>query len=175
MLASPGLLGRDVDVVVAGLRALLEGGRMFEVDAGLAPLSWRHHLYTDDRSLRIGWYDHDEVFPVTPGCRRAVAEAREALQAAGHHLVSFTPPGVRRAWKLITACFTADQGRTTQGLLDNERLDQVISTNKQSLAAPRLIRAVNKHIVQRKSPLMADLLSSKFSLARITSVKLDEA
>ncbi|KAG7173606.1 Fatty acid amide hydrolase 1-like [Homarus americanus] len=117
---SPGLLGRDVEIVVAGLRALLEGGCMFELDPQLPPISWRHHLYTDDRPLRVGWYDDDNVFPITPGCRRAVAEARDAFHAAGHHIVAFSPPDVRHAWNLITAIYTADQGRTVQHLLDGE-------------------------------------------------------
>ncbi|XP_042213324.1 fatty acid amide hydrolase 1-like [Homarus americanus] len=159
---SPGLLGRDVEIVVAGLRALLEGGCMFELDPQLPPISWRHHLYTDDRPLRVGWYDDDNVFPITPGCRRAVAEARDAFHAAGHHIVAFSPPDVRHAWNLITAIYTADQGRTVQHLLDGEVVDHSISTNKK-LAAPKFIKAIRKQIVHRKSPLMADLFTSEAS------------
>lgn len=159
--SAPGLLGRDVDIVVVGLQAILEGEHMHSVDPTLPPLSWRSQLFAENRPLRIGWYDHDEVFPVTPGCRRAVTEARDALAAAGHTLVPFLPSGVRRAWRLLSACFTADQGQTSLRLLENEQLDQAVETNKQLMAAPRFVKAVVRQIVSRKSPLMADLLRSE--------------
>lgn len=135
---------------------------MHSVDPTLPPLSWRGHLFAENRPLRVGWYDHDEVFPVTPGCRRAVTEARDALVAAGHTLVPFTPAGVRRAWRLLTACFTADQGQTSVRLLENEQLDQAVETNRQLMSAPRFVRAVVRQVVSRKSPLMADLLRSEW-------------
>lgn len=162
MESAPGLLGRDVDIVVAGLQAVLEGEHMHNVDPTLPPLSWRGHLFAENRPLRVGWYDNDEVFPVTPGCRRAVTEARDALAAAGHTLVPFTPAGVRRAWRLLTACFTADQGQTSVRLLENEQLDQAVETNRQLMSAPRFVRAVVRQVVSRKSPLMADLLRSEW-------------
>ncbi|XP_045592043.2 fatty acid amide hydrolase 1-like [Procambarus clarkii] len=161
ILSAPGLLGRDVEIVVAGMRALLEGDLMFQADPKLVPLHWRHHLYTDDRPLRIGWYDHDGVFPVTPGCQRAVAVAREALQAAGHQLVPFTPPEVHQAFNIMAACVTSDQGHGLLQLLKGEVVDQSISTNAKIMAAPRFVKAVQKHIMQEKSPLMAKFLSNE--------------
>ncbi|XP_063615745.1 fatty-acid amide hydrolase 1-like [Penaeus indicus] len=175
--SAPGLLGRDVDIVVAGLQAVLEGEHMHSVDPTLPPLSWRGHLFAENRPLRVGWYDHDEVFPVTPGCRRAVTEARDAMVAAGHTLVPFTPTGVRRAWRLLTACFTADQGQTSVRLLENEQLDQAVETNRQLMSAPRFVRAVVRQVVSRKSPLMADLLrsdtSSSYQLWRVLGERKD--
>ncbi|XP_069954928.1 fatty-acid amide hydrolase 1-like [Cherax quadricarinatus] len=160
VLPSMGLLGRDVEIVVAGMRALLEADYMFLADPAMAPLSWRQHLYTDVRPLRIGWYDFDGVLPATPGCRRAVAEAREALQAAGHELVAFTPPEVRRAWGIMTTCITADKGRTVSRLLTGEVADPSLATSK-LMAQPKLVKAVKKRILQGRSPFMARLLSSE--------------
>ncbi|KAK8730291.1 hypothetical protein OTU49_008199, partial [Cherax quadricarinatus] len=92
--------------------------------------------------------------------RRAVAEAREALQAAGHELVAFTPPEVRRAWGIMTTCITADKGRTVSRLLTGEVADPSLATSK-LMAQPKLVKAVKKRILQGRSPFMARLLSSE--------------
>ncbi|KAK7078850.1 hypothetical protein SK128_026463, partial [Halocaridina rubra] len=158
--SAPGFLGSDVSIVVTGLRAMLDGGPMMELDPGLPPLTWRNQIYEDIRPLTIGWYEDDNLFPVTPGCRRAVHEARQALKATGHHLVQFTPPAVDHAWKLITSCFSADQGRNVMSMWENEETDSAVEDNLRLLAAPRFVKAVKKHMIHRKSPLLAELLSS---------------
>ncbi|XP_068223191.1 fatty-acid amide hydrolase 1-like [Palaemon carinicauda] len=158
--SAPGFLGKDVSIVVAGLRAMLEGGPMIDLDPELPPLSWRHHIFNDIRPLTIGWYEDDNLFPVTPGCRRAVYEARQALAAAGHNIVPFTPPAVDHAWKLITSCFSADQGRNVISMWENEETESTMEDNLRLLAAPRFVKAVKKHMIHRKSPLLAELLSS---------------
>ncbi|XP_066986117.1 fatty acid amide hydrolase 1-like [Macrobrachium rosenbergii] len=158
--SAPGFLGSDVSIVVTALRSVLEGGPMMELDPELPPLSWRHHIFNDIRPLTIGWYEDDNLFPVTPGCRRAVYEARQALAAAGHNMVPFTPPAVDHAWKLITSCFSADQGRNVISMWENEETESTMEDNLRLLAAPRFVKAVKKHMIHRKSPLLAELLSS---------------
>ena len=41
------------------------------------------------KRLRIGYYLSDDFFEAAPACQRAVLEAKEALERAGHELVLF--------------------------------------------------------------------------------------
>ena len=41
-------------------------------------------LYEKKKQLRVGLAFNDELFPVTPACKRAVTRAKAALEARGH-------------------------------------------------------------------------------------------
>ena len=67
--------------------------------------------FTPGRKLRIGYYDDDGFFPVTPGVRRAVKESRKRLQELGHELIEFTPPRVEQVVSSFISILGADRGR----------------------------------------------------------------
>ena len=51
-------------------------------------------MYNDKKPLRIGYFcDNGYVKPV-PACQRVVIMAKEALEKAGHTLVSYTVPDI---------------------------------------------------------------------------------
>ena len=156
---SVGVVGRDVGVVVAAVRAVLEAepGQ----DPLPPPVAWRAHLLEGGRCLRVGWCEDDEVFPPTPGCRRAVAVAREALAAAGHTLVPFTPPGSRRAWGLALACLAADQGAALRANLKGETRDPLIGRGPELLALPRPLKALIRLLLRDKAPMAAHAMTGE--------------
>ena len=69
------------------------------------------------RELKIGCYDDDGFFECTPGMRRAVREAAEALRARGHTVEEWRPDGVKEAFALNGTFRNADGGRTFLELL----------------------------------------------------------
>ncbi|KAK8379951.1 hypothetical protein O3P69_019768 [Scylla paramamosain] len=169
---SVGVLGRDVSVVVAAVRAVLEA------EAGDDPLPppvpWRPYLVEGGRPLRVGWCEDDEAFPPTPGCRRAVAVAREALGAAGHTLVAFTPPGSRRAWGLALACLAADQGVALRANLRGEERDALIGRAPELLALPRPLRALLRLLLQDRAPMAAHAMTGRAASSRGLWAVLEE-
>ena len=50
----------------------------------VVPLPWREELFAPEasRKLRVGWYDSDGVFPVVPGCKRALSEVLQVIYIA---------------------------------------------------------------------------------------------
>ncbi len=69
------------------------------------------------RKLKIGCYDDDGFFECTPGMRRAVREAAEALRARGHAVEEWRPDGLKEAFALNGTFRNADGGRTFLELL----------------------------------------------------------
>lgn len=66
----------------------------------------------DLKGMRIGWYDTDGFLDPTAACRRAVAEARTSLEAAGATLVPITPPDAGEIIYLWLAAMSGDGGET---------------------------------------------------------------
>ena len=163
---SPGLMGRDVSIVATGMKALLESQEMFSLDKVISPIPWRDELYlpsstSGKKHLTIGWYDHDNFIQPTPCSMRAVNEAKDALERAGHKLVQFTPPDISEVWEMMCGIFTADQGKFTLNELSGEILDQSIETNKKLLGLHWSLRAVVRPIISIKSPIVSKMATSK--------------
>lgn len=62
------------------------------------------------RSLRVGVYDHDGVWPVSAGTRAAVAAAGRALADLGCEVEEAAPPDLSAATDLFFALMAADGG-----------------------------------------------------------------
>nr|XP_039261917.1 fatty-acid amide hydrolase 1-like [Styela clava] len=91
--ATVGPMARDVDTIVMAMRALC-CDKMFELDPHVIPVKFRDEMYNNKKPLRIGYfYDNGYVKPV-PACQRVVKMAKEALEKAGHTLVSYTVPDI---------------------------------------------------------------------------------
>ena len=127
---------------VAGCRLLMQAlcsELMWRLDPTLCPVPFKANRCTQQRTLRIGYYDYDGFFPVTPAYKRAVAEAKDALAARGHELVSFTPPDVKRAMELYYSIVGADGGSTLRDALRYDIKDPAIKHIVQLASMPRLI------------------------------------
>ena len=60
------------------------------------------------RQLRIGYSTEDTLFPIHPGLRRAVLEAKKNLETQGHIVVEFPLPNSTRVSQLYSGFVYAD-------------------------------------------------------------------
>lgn len=105
-----GPLARRVEDLTLALR-LMQAGPATGVPSLSDPAE------VDPGRLRIGWFDHDGLFPVAPAVRRAVREAAAALQRAGATVV----PAPDLPWDALLGLafelMTADGGNGMKALL----------------------------------------------------------
>lgn len=78
-------------------------------------------------------YDYDELFEATPGCKRAVHVAVEALEKQGLKVVPYKPKGLKETWKLASLYRQGDFGAT-------KKLEQSIGPSSQIALGLRLIQ-----------------------------------
>ena len=100
----------------------------------------------------------------TPCARRAVKEAKEALESAGHKLIPFKPPNMEHIWELLTAIFTADQSSNILKALQGEIIDQSIETNKKLMSLHWSVKAIVRPYLSYVNPSIAKLATSKYFL-----------
>ena len=60
------------------------------------------------RRLRIGYSTEDTLFPIHPGLRRAVLEAKKILETQGHIVVEFPLPNPTRVNQMYSGFVYAD-------------------------------------------------------------------
>ena len=60
------------------------------------------------RRLRIGYSTEDTLFPIHPGLRRAVLEAKKVLETQGHIVVEFPLPNPTRVSQMYSGFVYAD-------------------------------------------------------------------
>ncbi|NXX77028.1 FAAH1 hydrolase, partial [Urocolius indicus] len=86
--AAVGPLAKDVESLALCMRALLCQD-MFSLDSTVPPLPFNEEVYSSTQPLRIGYYETDFFTMPSPTMRRAVREAKQLLEDAGHTLVPF--------------------------------------------------------------------------------------
>ncbi|XP_066301801.1 fatty-acid amide hydrolase 1-like [Branchiostoma lanceolatum] len=127
VVASPGLLARDMDSLVLGMKALLVPD-MFHLDPQVVPMPFRQEMYEDKKPMRIGYFTTLETCPPTPSMGRAVIMAKEALEKAGH-TVTFRIPqqglDVGRVARLLTSWSSSAMGQNVEGLVAFDPPDQM--------------------------------------------------
>ncbi|XP_029888418.1 vitamin D3 hydroxylase-associated protein-like [Aquila chrysaetos chrysaetos] len=171
ILAVPWVLGpmaRDVDSLALCMKALL-CQEMFQLDPTVPPMPFDEDVYSSSARLRVGYYDTDGYFPLPPCARRAVRETREALQAAGHQLVPFSPPRIHYVMtELFLKTFFADGGRAWLDLFTGGIVDPSLKSQVNSCKIPRLGKKLLALILKPLFPRLADYLSA---LGGMRSVK----
>nr|XP_026691817.1 fatty-acid amide hydrolase 1-like [Ciona intestinalis] len=110
---SVGPLATDVDTLVLAMRAIL-CPLMFELDRTVPPIPFNDEVYSSKKRLRIGYYLDDGYMEPVPAVKRAVVEAKEALEKAGHELIPFHVPRIADAMKILVSLFFADAGEFNQ-------------------------------------------------------------
>lgn len=123
------LLLRAVDPAAAALR-----------DPAVPPLPLGDPADVSLAGLRIGWFDDDGFLTPARAVRRAVAEAREALEAAGAVLVPYAPPGADELIYLWLGAISADGGRTIDAKLKGEQVSPQLKPSRATLAMPGVAR-----------------------------------
>jgi fatty acid amide hydrolase len=88
------------------------------------------------RGVRVGWYDDDGFLTPLPALRRAVAIARDALEAAGAVVVPIAPPDAGQVLFTWLAAVSGDGGATIDAKLAGEAVIQPLKASRQMLALP---------------------------------------
>uniref|UniRef100_A0A8C0HND9 Fatty-acid amide hydrolase 1 n=1 Tax=Buteo japonicus TaxID=224669 RepID=A0A8C0HND9_9AVES len=133
-----GPMARDVDSLALCMKALL-CQEMFQLDPTVPPIPFDEEVYSSSARLRVGYYDTDGYFPLPPCTRRAVRETREALRAAGHQLVPFSPPRIHYVMtELFLKTFFADGGRAWLDVFTGGIVDPSLKSQVNSCKIPRL-------------------------------------
>ncbi|XP_040534427.1 vitamin D3 hydroxylase-associated protein-like isoform X1 [Gallus gallus] len=162
-----GPMARDVDSLALCMKALL-CEEMFRLDPTVPPIPFNEEVYSSSAPLRIGYYDTDGYFPLPPCMRRAVHETREALQAAGHELVLFTPLHVRHVMtELFLKTFFADGGRAWLDVFTGNIVDPGLKPQVNFCRIPRLGKKILALILKPLFPRMADYLNALCSMRSV--------
>jgi len=138
-----GFMSSSVQGIRVGMKVLLENARRMSLDDWrVVPLHWQESLYTPTRKLRIGWYDHDGFFPVTPGCKRAVKMVVEKLEADGHTVVEWSGRDHSEMFGVFLQTILSDLGYHSLQTWKHEILDQAIEASVFSFKTPTRLRIV---------------------------------
>ncbi|XP_042675949.1 vitamin D3 hydroxylase-associated protein-like [Centrocercus urophasianus] len=163
-----GPMARDVDSLALCMKALL-CEEMFQLDPTVPPIPFDEEVYSSSAPLRIGCYDTDGYFPLPPCVQRAVHETREALQAAGHELVLFSPLHIHHVMtELFLKTFFADGGRAWLDVFTGNIVDPSLKPQVNFCRIPRLGKKMLALILKPLFPRMADYLNA---LGGMRSVK----
>ncbi len=124
---------------VSFLLRALDATKHAAYDPTVAPLPIGDPAAVDITKLRIGFYDDDGFFRPASSVRRAVAEARKALEDAGAELVPFAPPNAAEVLFLFFEAVSADGGETLDAALDGEQIiDPLKLVRRGTKLSPRM-------------------------------------
>lgn len=118
--AQPGPLARHVEDLMLALR-VMSGDAPAPGPDIVPPVPWRDPSGRTVEALRVGVFEDDAFFPVSPALRRAVREAAMALRARGVIVEPFAPPELREAVSIFLGIFTADGGAQLRGVLGTDQ------------------------------------------------------
>eukprot|EP00743_Colponemidia_sp_Colp-15_P002422 GILK01002626.1.p1 GENE.GILK01002626.1~~GILK01002626.1.p1 ORF type:complete len:609 (+),score=87.34 GILK01002626.1:56-1828(+) len=113
--STAGPMGRSVDDLWLMLSSLIVP-EVAKADPHTAYIPLQEAEFKSTKKLRIGYYVDDGFFTPAPSCIRAVHQAVNALEAAGHEVVKFDLPRGFHAATIYYALMSAD-GRM-RGLVD---------------------------------------------------------
>lgn len=133
---------------LALLMAAIDPRRQARFDPAVPPLPPPDPAAVDLRGLRVGVYDDDGFVTPTASLRRAVAEAADALRAAGAVLVPYRPVGAAELVYAWLGAVSADGGASMQRALAGERWSPQLAASAKILALPRLARAAAARAMQ---------------------------
>jgi fatty acid amide hydrolase len=143
-----GVLARQVADVALGVAAAAGSGR---------PLA--DHAAVEVGRLRVGMYETDGTFPVTPAARRAVGDAALALKDAGLTVEPWTPPDPRLGEELAFAMLGADRLAWIRALARGGATDPRVIQLLRLAALPRpLLGALRTLVRLSGDPAAADAL-----------------
>lgn len=155
-----GPMARDVDSLVLFMKATLNED-MFSLDPSVPPLPFKDEVYSSKKPLRIGYYDTDGYFLPPPSARRAVQETKALLEAAGHELISFTPPRIEYALnELCIRGFFADGAATLSEKFDADIVDPHLQQQLTFWKIPTLAKKIMAFFMKPMYPRIAHHLNA---------------
>ncbi|PAV85028.1 hypothetical protein WR25_04474 isoform F [Diploscapter pachys] len=124
--ANDGPMTTTIKSTVEFLRAAWSDTWTHEMDFYVPPVTFNEELFKEGKKYRIGYYVDDEWFTPVPAIQRAVLEAKEILEKAGHTLVPFKPRNIPHMFKLYIRALSVDGGYYLWSRLLNDVLDPTI-------------------------------------------------
>jgi len=178
--STPGPIGRSVDCCKRFMETIWDG-RMFELDKGVAPITWKEEEYSSTRKLKIAYFTSDGWFEPCSAARRATIEAADALRARGHEVKEIPFPGDGcQTYQLYVALVAAEGNMRgfTEGC-DGEELLPEYNVLKAAANIPNFLRPiVSAFLDRRRGSLVKASRSGGLSvykfwqlLADVTSLK----
>uniref|UniRef100_A0A914W0X5 fatty acid amide hydrolase n=1 Tax=Plectus sambesii TaxID=2011161 RepID=A0A914W0X5_9BILA len=156
--ASIGPMAPTVDALIAACR-LLFSDAVFAIDQQVAPIPFKDDVLADSKPLTIGWFDTDGYFEPTHSCRRAVREAKQALERSGHKLVQWTPPNAFEAFEMAVGALTMDGGDYIMTMLSDEcSIDELLAPQLWIWGWPNWLKRWLAHLVP---PRIAQMLRAQ--------------
>lgn len=159
-----GPMSREVDGVVQIMRVLLSEN-MFLDDPDLVPIPFQEDLYSSEKPLKIGYYVDDGIITPTPGCQRAVREAKAMLERRGHELIPFTIPDPWKAYNLTFRLLCADGQQYLRQRWENDLVEPSMRISHCVAQLPGWIRKLMSVFIGIFSPRTALLASQTGSTA----------
>lgn len=139
--SNSGFMSKSVDGVILGMKTFLQDPmKMAEMDHKVVPLPWQEKLFSPSKRLKIGWYDDDGYFKLTPCCKRAVRVAVDTLEKLGCEVVYFRPPQLENIAHYFFDHILADAGINNLELWEGEILDQAVEINSFVYKTPMWIK-----------------------------------
>ncbi|VDL75786.1 unnamed protein product [Nippostrongylus brasiliensis] len=159
--SSDGPMTKDIETTVDFLREVWRDDWIAKEDPYVPPVAWNEENYKKDKTYRIGYYVDDGWFTPIPAIQRAVLDAKEHLEAAGHTLVLFHPPSIPRVMRLFLSAVCVDGGNFLISKLMNDIIDPLLFSQVALFMIPvwvqRLLAYPAKLIFPRLSNIMHSL------------------
>ncbi|KZZ96756.1 Amidase [Moelleriella libera RCEF 2490] len=117
--SSIGPMARSLDDIHLAMKCVINA-EPWKMDARCVPLPWRLEMFTDTlgRPLTIGVLVDDGVVEPHPPIRRVMAEAEEALRAAGHDVFPWNNELHRECIQVMDEFYAADGGEDIRSAID---------------------------------------------------------
>ncbi|MCL4142795.1 UNVERIFIED_CONTAM: hypothetical protein GTU68_056873 [Idotea baltica] len=148
VVSTVGVMGRDVEIVATCMKALTEGEEMCVLDPTVVPLPWNELNFNLSRKLVFGYFDSEEIFPTTPGVKRAVLEAKIALEKAGHEVKPYKIPEIDQIFKDELSLVSADGGVAMKKRMNKEVIDKSLGKGLGIIMTPPYMKPLIKSIIK---------------------------
>lgn len=162
--AQIGALARTVDDVALLWRSL-DVAQMSAEDPHVPPLPAGDPGAVDLSGLRVGVIEDDEFLPPVASLRRAVREARNALEAAGAVVVEYAPVPSAEILSLWLSAISSDRGRTLDRGLAGDDISPQLKPSRALLKVPAPMRWAASRLLgglgQRRLALVLGALGEK--------------
>jgi fatty acid amide hydrolase len=139
IVAQSGPMARTVADCALGMQIFAAPGQEL-IDPLIPPVPWQGPEGSDIRGMRVAMYTDDGFFPASPGVRRAVHVAAEALRAAGVTVEEWTPPNATRGMMAFVGILGADGGDTYVANLGPDKMTPQIAALMRAARLPRAAR-----------------------------------
>jgi fatty acid amide hydrolase len=147
VVPQPGPMARSVADLALAMRILAAPG-LERIDLSVPPVPWPTLDKVSMRGMRIAMYSDDGYFTASPAIRRVVAEAADALHAAGAEVESWMPPDVNEAMRLFFSIASADAANALKRALGPDKPMPQIRAILQGSSIPKPLRRFVAAIMQ---------------------------